>query len=420
MKKQINKIIFALLLSNTLQADIQETGDILQILLPLGALAGTYVADDPEGRLMLVKGFSLNVATVHSTKLLVDKWRPKAQNADSFPSGHTAAAFGGASFIQTRYGYKYGIPAFALASYVGYSRIHSEWHYSDDVLAGASLALMSNWAFSEPLVSDMKISIEPIRKGVKVSLNIPINSDTQKEKPTINIQTKEFNPDVRFIFEFGAAWMKQNDIKVPKNSSNIIDMDVYGTTADPTTSIRSGFEFYLNNNNEILVEIAPYTIRAIGNLNSDINFNGTNFNTTEETLIAYQCNNYKLRWRYNILNDDIFVIKAGLGLVLSRITTELSTNIKSEKINDINILPIAHLHLGVNLGYSKLFAEVDVGEIDNQNILDAAIMYRYKMSKHWDVGVGYRHEQVVVDSSKFYNKFISNNIVMNLGYAFVY
>jgi len=68
---------------------------------------------------MLLKGFALNTAVVHTTKTLVDKWRPTAQNPDSFPSDHTAAAFGGASFIQTRYGYSYGIPAYALASFVG-------------------------------------------------------------------------------------------------------------------------------------------------------------------------------------------------------------------------------------------------------------------------------------------------------------
>ena len=420
MKKRLHKLLLVLMLSSNLQADIQEAGDIVQILVPLGALAGTYIADDSEGRMMFAKGFALNVATVHTTKFLVDKWRPKAQNPDSFPSGHTAAAFGGAAFVQTRYGYAYGVPAFALASFVGYTRIESEWHYSDDVLAGASLALVSNWAFAEPLVDDIRVSVEPINDGVKISANIPIGETQQKKTPTIDIQTKEFKPDVRFIFEFGAAWMMKNDIASQHNSSNVIDMEIYGATADPTTSIRSGFEFYLNDANEVLAQFSPYTIRAVGTLNSAINFDGVGFNTTEETLIAYKWDAYKLRWRYNFLDNNIFVVKAGLGVVLSRVVTELSTDTKAEKVAVTTVLPIAHLHLGVNINDSELYTEVDGGRIEDECTLDAALMYRYKISKHWDVGGGYRFERVVVDDSQLYNEFISHNVVMNLGYAFLY
>ena len=49
----------AFLFSTNLQADIQEAGNIIQILVLLGALAGTYIADDSEGRIMFTNGFAL-------------------------------------------------------------------------------------------------------------------------------------------------------------------------------------------------------------------------------------------------------------------------------------------------------------------------------------------------------------------------
>ena len=39
----------------------------------------------------------------------------------SFPSGHTSAAFTGAAFMDYKYGLKYGLPAYILASFVGWS-----------------------------------------------------------------------------------------------------------------------------------------------------------------------------------------------------------------------------------------------------------------------------------------------------------
>ena len=67
-------------------------------------------------------GFSFMV--MHSLKRITNKERPNGGDY-SFPSGHTSAAFTGAGFIEKRYGLKVGIPAYILASYVGWSRVYS-------------------------------------------------------------------------------------------------------------------------------------------------------------------------------------------------------------------------------------------------------------------------------------------------------
>ena len=71
----------------------------------------------------------------------------------SFPSGHTAAAFAGASFIHKRYGLKQALLPYVLASFVGYSRIQAKKHYWYDVLAGASIAIGYTWLFVDEKMS---------------------------------------------------------------------------------------------------------------------------------------------------------------------------------------------------------------------------------------------------------------------------
>lgn len=65
--------------------------------------------------------------------------RPDGSNNLSFPSGHASAMFAVATVLQKRYGYKAGIPAYLLATYVGITRVKTQKHFPTDVIAGATL-----------------------------------------------------------------------------------------------------------------------------------------------------------------------------------------------------------------------------------------------------------------------------------------
>jgi len=128
---------------------VQKTGDILQIALPLFTLAASYIGeDDSTGSLQFLKSFAASEFTTLALKNITHERRPNGNCCKSFPSGHTSASFTAASFIQFRYGWKYAIPAYALASYVGYSRVHSKEHYTHDVLAGAAIGIISSHYFT--------------------------------------------------------------------------------------------------------------------------------------------------------------------------------------------------------------------------------------------------------------------------------
>jgi membrane-associated phospholipid phosphatase len=70
--------------------------------------------------------------------------RPRPDGSDnlSFPSGHTSAAFSLATVAEHHYGWKAGVPAFALASCIGLTRIESNKHNLSDVVAGAALGVI--------------------------------------------------------------------------------------------------------------------------------------------------------------------------------------------------------------------------------------------------------------------------------------
>ncbi|MBL8176256.1 MAG: phosphatase PAP2 family protein [Bryobacterales bacterium] len=126
---------------------LRRSGDIVQIALPAAAFASQLLERDWKnlGRFALSVGAAS--ATTFSLKRVVAKTRPDALDRHSFPSGHSMFSFSGASFLATQYGPKVGLPAFGAAAFVGFTRVHSDRHFADDVIAGGGIGMISNWLF---------------------------------------------------------------------------------------------------------------------------------------------------------------------------------------------------------------------------------------------------------------------------------
>ncbi len=92
----------------------------------------------------------------YGLKYSVDRERPNGGD-QSFPSGHTASAFMGASFLHYRYGWEYGVPAYAAAALVAYSRVDADKHYWEDVVAAAVLANVTAYIFTDTLNENVVI-----------------------------------------------------------------------------------------------------------------------------------------------------------------------------------------------------------------------------------------------------------------------
>jgi membrane-associated phospholipid phosphatase len=75
-------------------------------------------------------------------KQAVRRARPEGSGF-SFPSGHTTVTFASADVLRRTFGWKIGVPAYAVASYVAASRIQSRHHYLSDVVFGAALGTIA-------------------------------------------------------------------------------------------------------------------------------------------------------------------------------------------------------------------------------------------------------------------------------------
>jgi len=115
---RVTLILFCCLISINTKAqnfDYEKIGDIASVAFPLSAFASNFIwNDDKKASLQFIKTMGTSLVVTHSLKRIINKQRPNGGDY-SFPSGHTSAAFTGAAFIEKRYGYKAGIPAYLLA-----------------------------------------------------------------------------------------------------------------------------------------------------------------------------------------------------------------------------------------------------------------------------------------------------------------
>lgn len=147
------------------QKSVKTSTDIITIALPAATLAGVLIMQDWEG---LKEGAFTAVTTLGATYLLkwtVNERRPDRTSFDSFPSGHTSTCFATATFLQKRFGWKFGVPAYVASTYVAWGRCFSKQHHWWDVVAGAAIGTASAWIFTTPFAKKHELAITPWTDG---------------------------------------------------------------------------------------------------------------------------------------------------------------------------------------------------------------------------------------------------------------
>lgn len=129
--------------------NIATAGNVLQYVLPGTAAGLTLGHRDGKGALEFGESAALTLGVTYGLKYTVNEKRPNG-GSQSFPSAHTSISFSAAEFMRKRYGWEYGIPAYAAASFVAYSRVEAGEHHPHDVVAGAAIGIVSSYIFTKP------------------------------------------------------------------------------------------------------------------------------------------------------------------------------------------------------------------------------------------------------------------------------
>ena len=399
--------------------DITDVGDVLQWLMPTLAFGSTFVVRGPDGRLwdkegtwQFSKSISSTILTTSALKAITGKWRPQAYNLrdkpsdKSFPSGHASATFSSAAFINTRYGPWWGVPAYAGAFFTAFSRVQANAHFLDDVTAGASIAVLYNWLWVTPQSWKGKYAILPMVAEDGAGVKVMINTDADIQAAGKQKKKKLTDPRVRFNFGFGPAFTAKNEITAPSDTGTTFDLADFEDAEDIMTTAAVELDIFFGKRHELNLFWLPYENRDNGFFNNPVTFAGVTYPANTIILSAWYQNEIKGVYRYNIVPESNWILKAGLGAFVQYTEIALATgdfSLESE-VRDWTVLPVVHGTVGYKFSPRwRLTVGADGMSIDSDTYLDAVAAINYRISQNWDFSLGYEYYQRDIESSKLTN-----------------
>lgn len=128
-------------------------GDVVMILVPVTGISVAYFTDDSLGEKEWLRTMAGGVVAhaLAAVAFNYTSWGKRPGGGQhGFPSGHMTFVTSGASFLQDRYGWKWGVPGYLGAAYVGWVRVDTLHHRWRDVIGGAVLAVGVSKLFVTP------------------------------------------------------------------------------------------------------------------------------------------------------------------------------------------------------------------------------------------------------------------------------
>jgi membrane-associated phospholipid phosphatase len=117
--------------------------------LTVGLKLGGYEGRSDWPRLLASAGMSYAImaALVNGIKYTAKEMRPDGSSANSWPSGHTATSFVGATLLHKEYGLTrspwFSIAGYGVATATGVMRVLNNRHWVSDIMSGAGIGIMS-------------------------------------------------------------------------------------------------------------------------------------------------------------------------------------------------------------------------------------------------------------------------------------
>lgn len=135
-------------------------------------IGGKLIKDDKLSKTGLagIEALLTTAALTSGLKGLTGRERPNGDSNSSFPSGHTSSSFAMATVAADMYDWdwKIAVPAYAIATFVGASRIADNKHYLSDVLGGATVGIILGKFFADHYKKkhkEQKLFIMPYSDG---------------------------------------------------------------------------------------------------------------------------------------------------------------------------------------------------------------------------------------------------------------
>ncbi|WP_229381201.1 phosphatase PAP2 family protein [Shewanella psychropiezotolerans] len=398
---------------------ISEIGDWMQIIIPAGAMAGSLAIGDTEGAWQLTKGLGTSASITHGLKFVYRKMRPDGTQPNSFPSGHTSAAFAGAAYLHHRYGDAWAVPAYGAAAFVGFSRVHANRHFMDDVMAGGAISVLTSLYFTDPYnQSDLMFVPSMTKDGFAINASYVFG---REKKPRDGYSNLRDSTDYRNSYSLfiGGSSTKRNIIDDGVN--NPFDLYYFGRENEPNTYAASHFTFGIADNQYVNLSFTPYESRTQKEHREDVKFKNETYLAGNEIVVAYSLWNATADYMFELLPDSNWKLDVGAGLTTSLLSMRMDY-VVGEHLAEASNFFIAP-SVATEVGYQftdKLSASIGLrltasSSLNSQDIWSSI---GYKFNNRWAASIVVGRFEQQVESKQINNDLVLDYSGFNVKYSF--
>ena len=388
-------------INSSVQDDIVVAGDVLQIMVPAAGLFAAWMHDDWEGAKQVAYSTIVSATIVEGLKKSTERQRPNELGTSSFPSGHTAAAFSGAAFLQSRYGSTWGIPAYVAATFVAYSRVHGKRHHVDDVMASAGISILVNQYFVSPYFNE-NIHVGSMAVDGGVGVNIQINNNAfnteRTERDIQPILPKHY--DSRFELGLGAHTTNGGALVA---GQALVEAPEFDREFKPF--VYMNYQHVLSNNNHAEIYLNSTDSRERGVMAKDQKLGKKEYKQGQDVLANFQHIKLGGTLYKGYQPFDAMSVDLGFGLFSHLLSLQMDNDNYGgnyAKEQSWQLMPNLAMKVGYELTDNLSFiAKGQYQKWTTDTYLEAEGGLNYKLNKQWDMGIKYVYTDTNFSNSSF-------------------
>jgi hypothetical protein len=310
------------------------------------------------------------------------------------------SAFAGAAFIDSRYGKAVGIPSYVLAVFTGYSRVQSNWHYQDDVLAGASIGMLYAWNFVSPQPG--KLALLPTVSERGLGMVARVGGDSAEARP--------IDPSLRgasYDFAFGPAFQGTNVSASRGDGGNEFQLTDLDGNNDPTTTAVVTVTFPVSQRGRVYVGYGPFEARDTGSFSYDVSFGGQEFPAGTPINSAWRYYDLYAAYEHAFVTGDHWQLGlgAGAGIMYSYTGLQAQNGSTEVVVDDQAFYPYGIASLGYYFSDRIGIEGRAKGMAFDDNYLYTFVGDLVWRAAHaWDFRGGFSYFGRKLESDTYYNK----------------
>lgn len=206
-------------------------------------------------------------------------------------------------------------------------------------------------------------------------------------------------------FETGLYYFSRNDVRVPNASGDLFDLtDAIKREPAPFVRLRAAVAFGKTRRHHLRALYAPLEKRGRGSLPQVTQFAGGTFAPEVETTGIYRFSTYRLTYRYDLVQNERWVIGLGAALLLRDAKIALQQGGYYREDTDLGAVPLLHAFFQRTLSDSwHLVLDVESLAAPQGRATDLEFSAGYTLNERIRVRGGYRLIEGGADVAQVFN-----------------